>query len=324
MNIRRRTFLLGCGAAAAAAGGLFLRKGLSFEGEELSGDGHLVGAGAMPPDGPSGLDFFALGDIGWNSPERKRVIERMVATASIAKPSFVALLGDNFYREGVASADDPRWQTDFEQAFPESGLNVPFVAALGNHDHNGSIDAQVEYTKRSRRWTMPGRYHKYERQLGASDQHAALFFVDTTPFRTEWNGAREQTEWLDAELAKCRARWRIVIGHHPILSHGEHGGSSIVARELVPLFERHGVHLYLSGHDHDLQLIRSRTNWCQIVSGAGSSTREVGRGRGTEFALAEPGFAWLRLTETSAHVEFVGAETGPRGAYRIDRAVLVG
>ena len=46
---------------------------------------------------------------------------------------FVVLLGDNFYEDGVASVDDPQWQTKFED--PYANIDLPFYAVLGNHDH---------------------------------------------------------------------------------------------------------------------------------------------------------------------------------------------
>ena len=321
LRISRRVFLSGCGVAA---GGIWLlRDPPSIEGQVRPDDLDVVRVESMPADGRPALDFFALGDIGTDTPARAAVLQQMIATVPSAAPAFVALLGDNFYLDGVESTEDPRWKTDFELCFREPELEVPFFAALGNHDYNGSVAAQVAYTQLSRRWKMPARYYSFERRIGSTGHRAAFFVLDTTLFQRSWSEERRQTEWLATALAECRATWRIVIGHHPMLSHGKHGGSSGIAAALAPLFKRYGVHFYLSGHDHDLQLVRSNAGWCQIVSGAGSSTRETGSGLGTAFSLAQPGFAWLRLTSEDAHVQFITAVAGSRRTFRLDRGTLV-
>lgn len=319
MKLDRRTLLAACGAAAAGA--WWLRGRPSVQWDSRREDSGITSLDAFPEHDPETFQLFALGDIGWDSPEREQVVRRMAEVARTSSPDCIALLGDNFYREGVSSVDDPRWRTGFEECFPRSELDVPFVAALGNHDHNGNVDAQIEYSQRSSRWHMPGRWYSHERALGTGGERIAMFTVDTTPLRENWFGGSEQVDWLEEELRRCTATWRVVLGHHPMLSYGEHGGESNVVRAFAPLFAEHGVQFYLSGHDHDLQLLRSNAGWCQIVSGAGSSTRETARGPGSAFALAEPGFTRIRFDADAAHVQFVSATGGARGTFRVARTL---
>jgi len=58
-----------------------------------------------------------------------------------------------------------------------------------------------------------------------------------------------------------------------------------------PLLERYDVDLYLAGHDHDLQLLRTGSRWLQVVSGAGSAPRSTSWEDDTIYAAAQPGFA---------------------------------
>ena len=322
MKLGRRAFLYGC--AATTAGLWLARRSHALEANHGLGDARAWALDSMPVEDGAALDLFALGDIGMNTPERAEVVSRMLLTRAEAKPALAALLGDNFYHSGIESTSDPRWLQDFELCFPERELDVPFLAVLGNHDHEGNIRAQIEYSKLSTRWTMPAQRYELEREIGPGGSRAAFFCLDTTPFRSGWNGGGEQTEWLAQALRRSAAHWKIVIGHHPILSHGQHGGTPDVASKLAGLFERYGVQLYLSGHDHDQQLVRARTGWCQIVSGAGSATRAFGRGPGTLFASSDPGFAWLRLTQDAALVQFLSGRAGPIGTYRIERSALAG
>lgn len=314
-----------CGALGAAS--FLMRRTLTKGDDDESPDGTSVVAGApeLPPyESPSSvapdarLAFLALGDIGWPGPVVQGVAARMERVADELPFSFVCLLGDNFYRDGVDSSVDPRWRGGFEELFAGSHLDVPFYAALGNHDHNGIVQAQVEYTARSSRWRMPAQYYSFALPLG---EHEVEFFVlDTEAIRREERESDEQLRWLEEKLAHSRARWKIAVGHHPLRSNGAHGGIGRVCDALEETFVRHGVALYLSGHDHDLELLDSGRGYLQVVSGAGSSSRSMRWGDGTVFASAAPGFVWVALEADVLELVFVEAEHGPRWRRRIPRA----
>ncbi len=252
------------------------------------------------------MSFFAVGDTGDPTPARQQVIQRMVQWMPDARPEFILLLGDNFYEEGVRSVDDALWQTEFEQPFSESLFPLPFYALLGNHDHRGRTQPQVDYTATSDRWRMPDRYYSFKRTT-PSGFSAEFFVLDTTAMTSDPAELRAQGRWLEEALRSSTADARVVAGHHPILSGGSHGPSPEVGRVIGPLLETYGVCLYVSGHDHDLQLLDSGRGWLQVVSGAGSRLRSVRWLSSTRFAEARPGFAWIMLSPAGVTVEFVGA-----------------
>jgi len=80
----------------------------------------------------------------------------------------------------------------------------------------------------------------------------------------------KQMVWLKEQLASKRAKFTVVCGHHPIYSEGPHGDTPELVKELAPLLQEHGVHVYLCGHDHDLQhmeLDGQKTSF--VLSGGG-------------------------------------------------------
>ncbi len=280
-----------------------------------------IGVGAGPSAQPAVLrdtqgfvSFFAVGDTGKSTSRRRRVIRRMVDQASRARLDFVVLLGDNFYDAGVRSVNDKLWQREFERPFGEPELQVPFYAALGNHDHLGSIQAQIDYSRLNPRWRMPHDYHTFAKPI-AEGCTAEFFVLDTLPIHEDPESQKAQIQWLRESLAASRADWKIVAGHHPIVSGGSHGGSSNVSKTLRPIFREYEIDLYMSGHDHDLQLHASEDGWLQLVSGAGSKVRKVYWISSTLYAAAVAGFTWVVLTPDEMSIQIVTAK-GKRYTHR--------
>jgi acid phosphatase len=289
------------------------------------GDSLVLGARPAPPlaelpasDRGPGLSFFALGDTGYAGALLKSNVEAMEHAAEAHPVDFVILLGDNFYPSGVKSSEDPLWRERFEEAFTGPNLQVPFYAVLGNHDHRGDPEAQVVYTRKSARWRMPARWFTFTVEVRNGGE-AQFFALDTQPFRSGWQETRQEESWLVAELLRSKARWKIVFGHHPVLSHGSHGPTEGLDAFLAPLLERAGVDLYISGHDHDLQLLRSKAGWLQLVSGAGSSTRDTAWASDTLFAAASPGFAWIGIGAKAMWIEIATASSGPLFRWKVEK-----
>lgn len=75
----------------------------------------------------------------------------------------------------------------------------------------------------------------------------------TNEYRVE-----RQVPWLDQDLAAAAQDpdidWKIVIFHHPAYSScNVHGSTDYIQRLVVPILDRYGVDLALSGHDHDYE-----------------------------------------------------------------------
>ena len=51
---------------------------------------------------------------------------------------------------------------------------------------------------------------------------------------------------LETHLAKSDADWKIVVGHHPVISNGKHGGTEELQQHLQPLLEEYGVQVRCS------------------------------------------------------------------------------
>ncbi|WP_424216695.1 metallophosphoesterase (plasmid) [Streptomyces sp. BI20] len=261
------------------------------------------------PDAAGEFTVLVTGDAGTGGAGQLAV---MAAAREVARARGVDLavgLGDNIYENGPESATDSEFTTKFET--PNTGVDVPWLMVLGNHDCSGLIpgsggdpsrgDREVAYAAGSPRWYMPSRYYSValpDTTPGA-DPLVEFFALDTNPVAStvtqvdpyyRWNGPymREQRSWLDRALTASRARWKIVLGHHPYLNNGKHGSagsydgfvighytSGIHLKELYEEVVCGRADLILSGHDHTLQVLeptgRSRGTR-QIVCGAAAKT----------------------------------------------------
>lgn len=265
------------------------------------------------PEAPY-LQFIAVGDAGTGGAGQRDVGEAMAEKASRDSVAFVLLLGDNFYEDGVRSVSDEQWETKFEDMYWQSSLQIPFYAVLGNHDHRLNPQAQVEYTAASARWRMPDRYYTFSHTIDDTTQ-VQFFCLDTYPLSDvsrerlqslpTTSTVTRQLHWLGRELSATHARWKIVAGHHPVYSGGVHGDNEGLAALLEPIFLKHGVDLYLCGHDHDQQLLKPIKGVHYIVSGAGGKHRDVTWRENTIYAGTNLGFAFFRVSSNDLLVEFI-------------------
>ncbi|MDB6137495.1 MAG: hypothetical protein JWO94_567 [Verrucomicrobiaceae bacterium] len=242
------------------------------------------------------LHWLALGDFGSQEPAQTAVAQGMqnyVARLQV-KPSGLLLLGDNFYKPMPGGLQSPRWQTGFEDMYPRSSFDCPCPVVLGNHDYHdnkGGEQVQLAYAKKSgTRWTFPNKWHRMD--FPTVNPLVTMLFTDTNtsvlsggvnPKTKEARGhltpeeEAAQLEWLKGELAKPRAPFTIVVGHHPVYSNGIHGDSKQLVANIGPLLQTHGVHAYLCGHDHDMQHLELeglKTSFI-LSGGGGARVREL-------------------------------------------------
>jgi predicted MPP superfamily phosphohydrolase len=232
----------------------------------------------LPPGHP--LRVLAIGDYGSGSPHQLAVAQAIARRHRELPFDFGITMGDNFYRCGVHSVNDAKWKYRYENLY--SPLGIKIYAALGNHDYGhppvicpanfGSPDAEVAYTNHSATWTMPARYYTF-------DAGPARFFALDTE---GWS--KKQFEWLREALDRSQneagIRWRIVYGHHPAYTSGFHFNErriGVLREQLIPLFEKYHVDLFVAGHDHDMEHLRKDGVNYLICGASGAELRQTRR-----------------------------------------------
>jgi len=260
---------------------------------------------------PDSLNFLVISDFGGQGGKIQRdVAFQLGQIARIEKSKMIITAGDNYHQNGIPTARDPRWKSEYEDIYSAQSLMIPWYASLGNHDYIGNAQAEIEYALFSKRWKMPDRYYAHTEKI--NDTADVLFVhIDTSPFITEYRNndsiyhvldqdIHKQLHWIDSVLASSHALWKIVVGHHPIYSSvGNHGNTRELIDDVLPLLQKYGVRIYLCGHEHFLQyLVHGVINF--FVVGGGSVSRPVSDRDDVKFGVGSPGFLSMTLTPTLA------------------------
>lgn len=269
---------------------------------------------SLPPAADE-VRFVALGDTGrgcsgGNGDEQCRVSTQMFSTQKATGFDLMLLLGDNVYESGKPK--------DFPEKLYEPYRNIAAAGVLikgvvGNHDVRSTEGTAIHMkflespsaADQAKFFTLPvaeqaklpggtRTYYSFTR----GSELVEFFALDSSmltddccgPFRGREYPATEkqaQIEWLRAGLRASKARWKIVLLHHPLYSSSkEHGvkvgkdGSIKVNEEmekirtLEPIFIENGVRLVMTAHDHVYERIKPQKGVQYLVAGAGSETRE--------------------------------------------------
>ena len=264
--------------------------------------------------------FYVIGDWGRQGKYfQKDVAAAMDKCAGKVKPSFIASTGDNFYTFGIKNTNDKLWKKSFEDIYTGNNIkDVDWYVVLGNHDHYGNEQAQIDYSKKNNRWKMPAEYFAYSTPIGNS-QKADFLFINTEPLANNCTGsaAQKQWKWIDSSLSHSTAQWKFVFGHHPVYSSNpSHGDTKTLIHHLKPMLEKYHVPAYFCGHDHDLQHQQpAGSSVDYFVSGAGSKLRPTGKYEHTKFAESKAGFAVVALSGNKMMVWFVDKDANVLYSY---------
>ena len=274
------------------------------------------------------LSLLALGDTGTERGWVEMLDPGLAVADALAREDRaspvdgIVLLGDNFYPDGLRKREfkerlrlnlvDPfchfiqltaRGHGSFEDACDvpvEERHPVPIHALLGNHDYSENESPRLqrkaipEYVAN---WDMPESIFEVRELPGG----VSLILLDSM----RWVRGAGGKELIGA-VRRSRGPWRIVAAHHPMVDTGSNRVEKFEGRLARMLTEaRVPVHLFLAGHEHNLQVIERPDEWprLHVVSGSGSSIRELADGDpGRLFALADHGFARIDVTDDPPHL----------------------
>lgn len=278
--------------------------------------------------------FIVIGDYGRGvrkpstATDRQREVAAALARAVHNRDvRFVLTTGDNIYGGGGKDSD---WFFSYYQPYRYVINCVPFYPSCGNHDtgedEGGGADEYTDdYDELLDNFYIRQRFLSGNADEGDALKEKGLFYefnfgrdfrfvsIDTAeqekgeprPFERAENLDFIRQKLPDAQGA-APSVWRVPFFHHPPFCYGPlHGHTEKVINLLVPLFEKGGVRLVLSGHEHNLQISERKGVNYVLTGGAG----EVRTGGLTNEAKADnvawsaaPHFLLCEYVEGKLHV----------------------
>lgn len=205
-----------------------------------------------PPVGKDSVNFLVLGDTGTGDRAQYDVGAQVWKSHQVFPYEFAIMLGDNIY--GSERPQD--FSTKFEKPYkPLLDANIPFYAALGNHDDPN----QVYYKP----FGMGGkRFYTYQKK------DVRFYALDSNYMD------KDQQAWLEKELSGSNAKWKIAYFHHPLYSSGAAHGSEVDLRAIIePMFVKYGVNVVFAGHEHFYERIKPQNGIAHFTSGGAAKLR---------------------------------------------------
>jgi hypothetical protein len=199
------------------------------------------------------VKFAAIGDTGTGTQKQKELADVMINYRRSFPYEFVLMMGDNMY--GGEKPED--FRSKFEDMYrPLLDQQVKFYATLGNHDESN----QRFYEQ----FNMKGEEFYRLRKGDVAFYSLNSNYMD-----------KRQLKWIEEQMSKDDAAWKIVYMHHPPYSSGGAHGSDTKLREVVePIFLKYGVNVVLAGHEHFYERVKPQKGVYYFISGAGGKLRK--------------------------------------------------
>ncbi|HEY9779305.1 MAG TPA: metallophosphoesterase [Leptolyngbyaceae cyanobacterium] len=238
------------------------------------------------------LRFISVADTGTGDGGQYAVAKAMARYHRQNPFDLAILAGDNIYNDGEIEKINAVFERPYQPLLQQG---VKFHACLGNHDiRTANGDPQVSYAN----FNMKGRFYTFSREQ-------VQFFVLDTNHNADW---KTQLRWLEQELSRSDAKWKVVFGHHPIYSSGIYGSNPEFIKTLTPLFQKHRVQLYINGHEHNYERTASINGTTYLVCGGGAGTRPVNRSNWTQHSASVLSFAAYEVYPDRIEINGIGTD----------------
>ncbi len=220
-------------------------------------------------DKPAPFSFLYFGDVQHGMRSLwSRVLRESFRTAPDAR--FMVFAGDL-----VTDGNDDLLWGDLFGAGGWLFAMTPVLPTPGNHEYRKDDDGE---TRLAKHW---GAQFKLRPNGPEGVDHGA-YYIDYQGVRmvslNSYKQVEEQAAWLDDILSRNPNKWTVAFFHYPLysLSKGREDHQSLI-KGWKPVFDRRGVDLVLTGHDHTYARSGLQERTVYVTSVSGSKMYELDR-----------------------------------------------
>lgn len=202
--------------------------------------------------GSAPLTFIYFGDSQIGS---KSLFARVIRQAYRSTPdaALMVFAGDLVDGGSGKIPHNDEWG-DWHAAAGFITSEVPVLATPGNHEYYHPEEREKRDLNSYWRagFTLPenGPEGLEETAYTVDYQGVRFIFINSDKMIRNEAFARAQTEWAEGLLRNNPCNWTVAVFHHPVYSTSARRDNTVIRENLKPLFERYGVDLVLTGHDH--------------------------------------------------------------------------
>ena len=295
-----RRLLVSLITIAALTGGSFAALGQNAAVPNGSTKAGAKKSAILLPMKEGSVRFAIIGDTGTGANPQQQLADVMHQYRSLYPFEFVLMMGDNLYGGEDPQDYDKKFESIYKKLLDDK---VKFYATLGNHDNSN----QRFY----KHFNMDGKEYFSFRKGKAHFWSLNSNYMDP-----------KQVKWLEDELSKSDATWKICFFHHPPYSSGKQHGSNEQLRKVVePIFLKHGVDVVFAGHEHFYERLKPQQGIHYFISGAGGKLRP-GDVKATSMTAKsydqDLHFMFVEIVDNALHFQVIS-----RAGATIDSGVLM-
>lgn len=206
----------------------------------------------LPADGK--FVFAVLGD----SRSHPDAWARVAAAVVRAQPAFSVFVGDMVLNGRI----DHQWDEEHLSPAKDFFATIPYYAIIGNHEKDCPLFTQIFPTPGGKNW---------------SQEIGSVLFIGIDG-AMDWASGSTLTKWLEAILAKSKAKFIFLASHYPAWTSGPHGslgedgrpreGPIRVAQDvLMPLLKKYDAAAMFAGHEHFYERSEPDEGVTMIITG---------------------------------------------------------
>lgn len=199
--------------------------------------------------------IWVIGDSGTGDAQAIAVRNAYLSYTGRRRTDVWLMLGDNAYPKGRESD----YQSALFDIYPALLRNTPVWPTIGNHDLGKDIKNYFGKMPYFDIFTLPtlGEVGGVASGTEAyySFNYGNIHFICLDSTWSDRSPEGPMLTWLKNDLAATRSEWIIAYWHHPPYSRGSHdsdmrGKQTDMREHPLPILEKGGVDLVLSGHSH--------------------------------------------------------------------------